>query len=80
MHDCQIEAVDASTEGLFETAVYRFIELHAAADCDGLVVIHTDISGPQRRKTVRFSTAEAARSFQRYWDEFRRERGQCAPF
>jgi hypothetical protein len=79
MHDYRTSALDASTESLFDTAVYRFLELYASKR-DGLVAIHTEIDGPERQKTIRFWSADAASRFESFWREFRRERELSLPF
>jgi hypothetical protein len=80
MHVYQIDTSDPATEGLFETAVYRFIELNASAADDDLVAMHTELAGAARCKTVRLWSADAVKRFERFWCDFRRERALCAPF
>jgi hypothetical protein len=80
MHTYHIDAADTATESLIETALYRFLELHATASDEAAATLHTEVCGPQRRKTVRLWSAEAVTRFERFWLEFRRERALCNPF
>ncbi len=70
---------EARSESLFETAVYRFRELHTAPD-DALVSVHTEIRAGGAIKSVRLWSLEAVEQFERYWRTFARERAMCNPF
>jgi hypothetical protein len=80
MHVYRIDAGAGCADGLFETAVYRFLELNSAIEPEGCVAIHTEICGASRQKSVRLWSDRAVEDFQRFWEAFQRERAQCAPF
>lgn len=79
MHTYRCEVAEGYAETLFDTAVYRFLELHGAPE-DSLVTVHTE---PQRSgcvKSVRLWSREAVERFDRHWRAFVHERAGCRPF
>jgi hypothetical protein len=80
MHLYQAEVGDEALDSLFQTALYRFLEVHASRSLNEAVAMHTEIIGATRRKVVRLWSADAVERFDRHWREFQRERATCAPF
>jgi len=80
MHVYSFDIHDGALDGLFDTAVYRFLEAHTSQRHDELIPIQTEIRGPVRRKSVTLWSAEAVTQFDRHWRAFQSERASCAPW
>jgi len=70
---------DNRVESLFETAVYRFLELHTAPS-DSSVSMHTEVRPSGLIKSVRLWSEGAVANFERHWRSFQCERTLCRPF
>jgi len=80
MYLYQADMTSDTVESLFNTAIYRFIELNSSSTESEFVAIHTEIRGSIRRKVVTLWSAEAVDRFDRHWREFQRERADRRPF
>jgi hypothetical protein len=72
VYQFRTELLDGAAGGRFETAVYRFLELHAGAEPDVLIAIHTDVRDAGLVKSVTLWSEDAVSHFGRFWDVFRR--------
>lgn len=79
MYQFRTELLGGLSEGCFETAVYRFLELHADAEADVLIAIHTDVQDAGLVKSVTLWSEDAVSQFERFWDLFRHETAAPAP-
>lgn len=80
MHVYSFDIQDGALGGLFDTAVYRFLETHTSKGDDEPVAIRTEVCGAVQRKSVTLWSAEAVTQFDRHWQAFRSERASCAPW
>jgi hypothetical protein len=80
MHVYSFDIRDSSLDGLFDTAVYRFLETHTSRRVDDQVSVRTEIRGAVQCKTVTLWSAEAVTQFDRHWRAFQSERASCAPW
>jgi hypothetical protein len=79
MHVYSFDIRDSALDGLFDTAVYRFLETHTSRRVDE-VSVHTETRGAVQRKSVTLWSAEAVTQFDRHWRAFQSERASCAPW
>src|SRR4051794_8012150 len=66
VYQFRTELLDSLAEGRFETAVYRFLELHAGDQSDVLIAIHTDVRDAGFVKSVTLWSDEAVGQFGRF--------------
>lgn len=78
MYQFRTELLDGPAGGCFETAVYRFLELHSDAEADVLIAIHTDVRDAGLVKSVTLWSEDAVRQFGRFWDLFRHDQAAQA--
>jgi len=79
MHVYRTETSTGWAEGQFDTAVYRFLELHSPQDHD-LVIVHTEVTGAALMKSVQLWSAEAVAQFASFWSKFQHDQAAHAPF
>jgi azurin len=80
MHVYSFDIHDDTMEGLFDTAVYRFLETQTSRRTDERVAVHTETRGAVQRKSVTLWSADAVKQFDRLWQAFQIERASCAPW
>lgn len=74
-YECMVAETDG---GLFETAVYRFLEVHPTPS-ESSVSMHTEVRSAGKVKSVHLWSARAVEDFDRHWQRFRHERLACLP-
>jgi hypothetical protein len=79
MHVYECPVADHYVDSLFETAVYRFLELNPIP-LDDSVSMHTEVRPSGFVKSVRLWSESAVADFERYWRTFQQERAMCRPF